>query len=202
MGITLRYIRSDLGIKSANSVMRAVNTLAADISGIYVTPKQSYKKFDGIWRFGFNLSNLGPRVSYTDDSSIKNYLPTNMRVGGSFDFIFNMQGDKGFIEGIFSSFGDAPGGFKEELREFSWGIGLEYTLNKMIAFRTGYFHENKTKGTHQFFTLGTGLEYKNIGLDVSYLFNTSDIANPIGNTLRFSLSYAFGKPVESSSSIR
>ncbi len=233
MGVTLRYIRSDLGIKSVNSAMRAVNTISADISGIYIAPKQNYEKFDGIWRFGFNVSNLGPRVSYTNDSSKKNYLPTNMRVGGSFDFIFNeqntlscnldinkllvptpnisvnkdnsapyMQSNKGFIEGIFSSFGDAPGGIKEELREFSWGIGLEYTLNKMIAFRTGYFHENKTKGTHQFFTLGTGLEYKNFGLDVSYLFNTSDIANPIGNTLRFSLSYAFGKPIESSLSIR
>lgn len=224
MGVSLRYIRSDLGVKSANSTMRTVNTMSADVSGIYVLPIK-YTAFDGIWRFGFNISNIGPRVNYTNDKSNKNYIPTNMRVGGSFDFIFNKQnrlscsldinkllvptpnvsikndgkppyrhGNKGFIEGIFTSFGDAPGGFKEEFKEFSCGIGLEYLFNEMIAFRTGYFSENISKGTHKFFTIGTGVTYKNISLDVSYLFNTSEIVTPLENTLRLSLSFAFDKP--------
>ncbi len=226
MGVTLRYIHSDLGIKSVNSTMKAANTMAADISGIYILPVK-YTNFDGIWRFGFNLSNIGPRVSYTNDKSNKNYLPTNMRVGGSFDFIFNeqnrlscnldlnkllvptpnvsinkgnqppyKQGNKGFIEGIFSSFGDAPRGFEEELEEISWGIGLEYLFNKTFALRTGYFYENITKGTNNFFTIGTGLKYKRTSLDISYLFNTSEIVTPLENTLRLSLSFVFDKPAE------
>ncbi len=226
MGVTLRYIRSDLGVKSNNSTMETVNTVSADVSGIYVLPVK-YTAFDGVWRFGFNVSNIGPRVNYTNDKSNKNYIPTNMRIGGSFDFIFDDEdrlscsldinkllvptpnvsikndnkppyrhGNKGFIEGIFTSFGDAPRGLEEELEEFSWGIGVEYLFNKMFAFRTGYFYENITKGTHNFFTIGTGVTYKNISLDVSYLFNTSEIVTPLENTLRLSLSFVFDRPAE------
>jgi hypothetical protein len=98
----------------------------------------------------------------------------------------------GFAEGIFSSFGDAPGGFSEEMKEFTWAVGAEYLYNEAFALRTGYFHESKMKGARQFFTLGAGFKFKSTNIDVSYLFNASDINNPLENTLRFSLGFNLG----------
>jgi len=93
-------------------------------------------------------------------------------------------------QGIFQSFGDAPGGGKEELREINIAGGLEYWYDKQFAFRAGYFYENKTKGNRKYFTLGIGLRYNIFGLDFAYLIPT-ELRNPLENTLRFSLSFNF-----------
>lgn len=100
--------------------------------------------------------------------------------------------DIGWFSGIFKSFGDAPDGFSEEMKEITWALGAEYWYDNMFAFRTGYFHESEEKGARQYATLGAGFRYSNITVDVSYLFTTSKINNPLENTLRFSLTFNFG----------
>ncbi len=96
----------------------------------------------------------------------------------------------GVAQGIFQSFSDAPGGGKEELREVNICGGLEYWYDKQFAFRAGYFNEHKTKGNRKYFTLGVGLRYNVFGLDFAYLIPTEQ-ANPLENTLRFTLSFNF-----------
>lgn len=98
----------------------------------------------------------------------------------------------GWVPGIFQSFGDAPGGFGEELQELTYSIGTEYTYQDSFALRAGYFHENPDKGARQFFSLGAGFKYNVVKIDVSYLFSASKVKSPLENTLRFSLSFNFG----------
>ena len=92
--------------------------------------------------------------------------------------------------GIFQSFYDAPGGFREELNEITYSFGLEYWYAKQFAIRGGYFHEHSTKGNRKFFTLGIGLRLNVFGLDFSYLVPLYQ-NNPLQNTLRFSLLFDF-----------
>jgi len=94
------------------------------------------------------------------------------------------------VTGMFQSFGDAPGGFKEEMREINISGGLEYWYDQQFAVRAGYFHEHETKGNRKFFTVGAGLRYNVFGLDFSYLIPTQQ-RNPLENTLRFSLVFNF-----------
>jgi hypothetical protein len=98
----------------------------------------------------------------------------------------------GWVQGVFESFSDAPGGFSEELKEVTYSAGAEYLYQDSFALRAGYFHENPDKGARQFFSLGAGFRYSAIKVDVSYLFSTSKIKNPLENTLRFSLTFNFG----------
>ncbi len=91
---------------------------------------------------------------------------------------------------LFSSWSDAPGGFKEELKEFTYSIGTEYWYDKQFAIRAGYFHEAATKGNRKFFTIGAGLRYNVFGLDFAYLIPTTQ-RNPLENTLRFTLLFNF-----------
>ena len=97
-----------------------------------------------------------------------------------------------WVSGIFKSFGDAPDGFGEELKEFTWALGAEYSYQDSFSLRTGYFHESPVKGARKFFTLGAGFKYNIVKIDVSYLFSASKVRNPLENTLRFSLSFNFG----------
>lgn len=96
------------------------------------------------------------------------------------------------VGAIFSSFGDAPLGFKEEMRELTYSVGLEYWYDKQFAVRTGYYSEHRTKGGRKFFTVGLGLKYNIFGLNFSYLVPTTNQRNPLDNTLRFSLLFDFG----------
>ena len=93
-------------------------------------------------------------------------------------------------QGIFQSFGDAPGGFKEEMKEFVIAVGMEYWYDKQFAFRAGYFNENKLKGNRKYFTLGAGLKLNVFGLDLAYLIPTEQ-RNPLENTLHFTLTFDF-----------
>ena len=105
----------------------------------------------------------------------------------------NTDYDKiGWTEGIFKSFNDAPGGFNEEVREITSSLGVEYLYQDSFALRLGYFYEDPNKGARKFFTLGAGFKYNIIKVDFSYLFSASKVNNPLENTLRFSLSFAFG----------
>lgn len=92
------------------------------------------------------------------------------------------------IEGIFKSFSDAPGGFKEELKEITWSVGAEYAYDNQFFVRGGYFYENPMKGNRQYFSLGAGFKLTSFQLDVAYLISTV-ASNPLDQTLRFSLSF-------------
>ncbi len=92
------------------------------------------------------------------------------------------------ISGIFKSFADAPGGFKEEMREIYGGIGLEYCYNRQFSVRAGYHYEDVYKGNRKYFTLGAGFRMSVFSLDAAYLISTAQ-SNPLDQTLRFSLSF-------------
>lgn len=228
MAVAGRYIRSGLRIPDAYSDASAANSFAVDVAGYYQSEVAAYGDFDGRWRAGFNIQNLGPKMSYDDDEFSTNFLPTNLKLGAGFDFIMDEYSTIGvtlevgkllvptpqftedmtseeraqafddyqrtnWFSGVFQSFGDAPDGFKEELREFTLGGGVEYSYMDSFALRLGYFNEHETKGARQYFTLGAGFKYNVIKLDVSYLMSTSRVQNPLENTLRFSLTFNFGE---------
>ena len=98
----------------------------------------------------------------------------------------------GWTSGVFKSFGDAPDGFGEEIKEVTYAVGAEYLYQDSFAMRLGYFHESPLKGARQFFSLGAGFKYNVVKVDVSYLFSASKVKNPLENTLRFSLTFNFG----------
>ncbi len=223
LAVGVRYIRSDYALKVENSDLKTVNTFAVDVAGYYQSPEKNYGNFNGIWRGGFNVSNIGPKVTLSDGGR-ESFIPTNLKLGGGFEFIlddmnsvttnleFNkllvptppirdsstgeiLEGkddDVSFLSGMFSSFGDAPNGFSEELKEFTWALGAEYMYDNTLGLRLGYFNENELKGARKYFTLGAGFKFKSLNLDMSYLINSSDVNNPLENTLRFSLTFNFG----------
>ena len=98
----------------------------------------------------------------------------------------------GWVQGMFQSFSDAPDGFSEELKEFTWSLGTEYVYQDVFSLRAGYFHESPEKGAREYFSIGAGFKYNVIKIDISYLFSTSNVVNPLENTLRFSLTFNFG----------
>ena len=224
MAVAGRYIRSDLRIPSDfGDDSNAANTFAVDVAGYYQSEEIAYNDFNGRWRGGFNISNIGPKLKY-DETGQENSIPTNLGLGGGFDFILdeyntigvsaevnkllvptpsdsnddgriNSEDDyynQNFFSGIFSSFGDAPDGFSEELKEFTWALGAEYWYQNVFALRAGYFHESEEKGSRQFASFGAGFRYTAINIDISYLFSTSKIASPLEGTLRFGLTFTFG----------
>jgi hypothetical protein len=241
MAVSLRYLRSDLKIQEIDANASAASSVGVDISGYYQGEEEAYSDFNGRWRGGFAIQNIGPKIKY-DDAGRENFIPTNLRLGGGFDFIFDQynklsvtaevtkllvptppiigyvdtvqQGDTepngvqdsneptiivkgksqdvGFIKGIFQSFGDAPDGFSEELKEFTWALSAEYVYQDSFALRAGYFNESEDKGARKFFGMGAGFKYTTINIDLSYLFSASKVQSPLEGTLRFSLTFNFG----------
>ena len=96
--------------------------------------------------------------------------------------------DVGSISGIFKSFTDAPGGFKEELQEIQWSVGAEYVYHDQFSLRAGYHHESENKGNRKYFTVGGGFRMNVFSLDVGYVISTAK-SNPLDQTLRFSLAF-------------
>jgi len=227
MGVAGRYIRSNLRLpQNGTEDSQAASTFAVDVAGYYRSNERVYNSFDGRWRAGFNISNIGGKIQY-DEGGQENFLPSNLRAGIGFDFILDQdhvlgittelskllvptpqdydgdgdidaednqiyQNESG-LSGIFGSFGDAPDGFSEEIKEFTWAVGVEYTYREAFMVRTGYFNESEEKGSRKFFTLGAGFKYKNIQADLSYLFSTSQVQNPLENTLRLGLTFSLGQ---------
>jgi hypothetical protein len=98
--------------------------------------------------------------------------------------------NRGVVEGIFGSFSDAPGGFREEMQELTYGLGIEYWYDRQFALRGGYFHEHENKGNRKYFTLGLGLKYNVFGIDFSYIIPVMQ-RSPLENVFRVSLSFDF-----------
>ncbi len=118
--------------------------------------------------------------------------PKDSTIYGVDDFIGDFfSSDKSVIGGIFSSFGDAPGGLREELQEINIAAGIEYWYNNQFALRAGYFYEHENKGNRKFLTAGAGFRMNVFALDFSYLIPTQR-NHPLENTLRFSLSFDIG----------
>ena len=96
--------------------------------------------------------------------------------------------DVSSISGIFKSFTDAPGGFKEELQEIQWSVGAEYVYNDRFSLRAGYHHESENKGNRKYFTVGAGFKMSVFSLDAGYVIATAK-SNPLDQTLRFTLTF-------------
>lgn len=96
--------------------------------------------------------------------------------------------DVSAISGIFKSFSDAPGGFKEELQEIQWSVGAEYVYHDQFSLRAGYHHESQNKGNRKYFTVGGGFRMNVFSLDVGYVISTAQ-SNPLDQTLRFTLAF-------------
>ena len=220
MGIAGRYIRSDLKITS-ESGSKSANSLGVDVSAFYQGQEFQFTNNNkGLFRFGINISNVGPRLNY-DVGGQKNFIPSNLKFGTGLDLIldssnifgiyleFNKllvpspvssyselgifqgykQPDISFLKGILTSFTDAEDGFKEEFQEITYAIGLEYRFAESFSIRTGYFNENENKGSRKYLTMGTGFNIGFIEMDISYLFSTSKVRNPLENTIRFSTTF-------------
>ncbi len=227
MAVGGRFISSNLKLPENGDVdSQAASSFAVDVAGYFRSREIAYSSFSGRWRAGFNLSNLGGKINY-DQGGQENFIPTNLRFGGGFDFIFDQDNTLGltlefnkllvptpkdfdgdgdvdsddnaeyqeqsFFEGVFSSLGDAPDGFSEELKEVTWALGAEYMYQDAFMVRTGFFNESEEKGSRKFFTLGAGFKFKAAQVDLSYLFSTSQVRNPLENTLRFSLTFNLGE---------
>jgi hypothetical protein len=120
--------------------------------------------------------------------------PRDFNGDGEIDSIDNQEYQAiGWFEGMFQSFTDAPDGFSEELKEITWALGAEYVFRDAFMLRTGYFNESEEKGFRKFFSLGAGFRYQNAQIDLSYLFATAQVRNPLENTLRFSLTFNIGQ---------
>jgi len=208
IGLTARYIRSNLsnGYSASGVTAKPGNALAADVSLFYKTPAQQFGK-DAIFSFGANISNIGTKISYSNNGT-KYFLPTNLKIGiadminiddvNSFTFAFDLNkllvptrpnSDVSVPSGVFGSFSDAS--FKEELQEISFSPGVEYWYNKLFALRAGYLYQNPNKGGLHYLTLGTGFKYQDFAFDFSYIA-ASQQSSPLANTLRFTLSANFG----------
>jgi hypothetical protein len=185
MSVTGRYIRSDLKIQEVDATGGVASTFAADIAGYYQSKEIYFKNFQGIWRGGFNLSNLGPKLNYDENSGSESALPTNLKLGGGFDFILDMDNtlatsiefNKLFVDGS---------------NAITTGLGLEYIYQNSFALRTGFYNEDNEMGKNNFFTFGAGLKCKSVKFDLSYLNSTSKQSTPLDNGLRFSLSFNLG----------
>ena len=203
----------------------AGTSIAADLAGFYTRPIRLGKK-DMDLAVGLNISNIGSKVSYTETTirdfipinmrlgtaltaDIDEYnkisfavdlnkllVPTPPITDNTGEIKLGQNSDVGVVSGIFQSFGDAPGGFEEEMREINYSIGSEYWYANQFAVRAGYFFEHATKGGRKFFTFGSGIKYSAFILDFSYLINATNdagVTNPLANTMRFSMTWNFGQ---------
>jgi hypothetical protein len=225
LGIALRYIYSNLaaGQTIDGNTYKAGNAVAGDLSFYYDGKNEAGDGFSA----GATLTNLGTKIGYTSDATQKDFIPANLGLGAAYTKVFDEDnkitfgldvnkllvptppsvGDsaglvnyrnKSVVSSWFSSFGDAPGGFSEELREFTVSAGAEYWYQEQFALRAGYFYEDKTKGNRKYFTLGAGIRYNVFGLNFSYIVPSGSGVNqnPLSNTLRFSLVFDLGQNAE------
>ena len=217
IGLSLKYISSNLagGASVGGTSYKTGSAVAADIAYYHDGKNETGNG----WAWGVTLTNLGSKISYTNNAASKDFIPANLGFGITHNKKFNESNQlmfgidinkllvptppadpasqqqiddyrsKSVISSWFSSFGDAPGGFSEELKEFQISAGAEYWYNNQFALRAGYFYENKDKGDRRYFTMGLGVKYNMFGLNFSYLLPSGSgvSQNPLSNTLRFSV---------------
>ncbi|SDG42541.1 type IX secretion system outer membrane channel protein PorV [Chitinophaga filiformis] len=213
-----RFIYSNLASGDINGrVVRPGKAFATDLSLFYTKDFEKDNSAVNTWNVGVALTNIGTKISYTESATNKDFLPTNLGLGTAYTIGLDQTSkvmftldlnkllvptpdstgayrEKSTISGMFSSFGDAPGGFKEELQEVTVSLGGEYGYNDQFFVRAGYFYENKNKGNRKYVTAGLGVKYNMFGLNFSYLVPSGNgiQRNPLSNTLRFSLIFDLG----------
>ena len=215
-GVTLKYVYSNLatGFNVNGVAIHPGNAAAGDVSFFY-HHKALVGSYKGHYNIGATIADVGNKITYTESAQNKDFLPTNLGIGGALTLEFDKYntltiatdinkllvptpdsaGDfrtKSVPAGIFGSFGDAPGGFSEEMHELMYSAGVEYWYDNQFAIRAGYFNEHSTKGDRKYLTAGLGVKYHVFGLNFSYLIPTTSNRNPLDNTLRFSLLFDFG----------
>jgi hypothetical protein len=223
LGAGFRYVRSNLPISSGANA--GGNSFSADVGAYYQNDKIKVGGNKSILSLGAQVSNLGAKMSY-GESSRRDFLPSNLRLGGGLRITpdeYNEYGiyldlnkllvptpriidstpvnktpDITVVNAVFSSFSDAPDGGREELREVNLSTGLEYWYSKQFGIRTGYFYEHPSKGNRSYITFGASFKYQVLNIDMAYLLSLRQ-QNPLANTLRFSLSFAFDKSSKSQS---
>lgn len=216
LGVALRYINSNLVNGTVNGTNYKPGTaVAGDVHFFYKGTNASGNGFD----FGATLSNLGSKISYTNDANQKDFIPANLGVGAAYNKVFDADNkitfaldlnkllvptpptasdsasiadyrSQGVVGSWFSSIADG-----DDFKEISVSAGAEYWYKNQFAMRAGYFYENKVKGDRRYFTLGAGLKYSTYGLNFSYLLPTGSGVNrnPLSNTLRFSILFDMDK---------
>ena len=214
-GVALRFIYSNLAASRGTTFgeTKPGVSAAGDINMKYqkdFSAKGGGKEIPLTFAWGLNLTNMGAKISYVNASNNRDFLPTNLKVGillkGALDDYNSLslivdgnklqvpteggQSKKTLIDGMISSWADAPDGFKEELQEWNLSTGLEYWYNNLLAVRAGWFYENQYKGARNYITLGAGIRYQVFGLDFAYLASLKQ-NHPLQNTMRFSLSLNF-----------
>ena len=226
IGVALKYINSNLagGTVTSGATYKAGNAVAADIAYYH----DGKNDVGNGWTWGAALTNLGSKISYTDNADQRDYIPANLGIGGTYNKNFNTQNkvtvgidinkllvptppvepytqadldnyrSQSVISSWFTSFTDAPGGFSEELKEFQVSLGAEYWYNNQFALRVGYFYEDKTKGNRRYFTMGLGLKYNLFGLNFSYLLPSGSGVNQ--NPLSNTLRFSIMFDLDGSSS--
>jgi hypothetical protein len=213
-----------VGYSNAQSDIKPGNAFAADLGVFYTKNKEIDEFQSNNFSFGAVLSNVGSKISYTATrkdfipinlglgvaytKSLDEYnkvtvgLDVNkLLVPTPQDSLPDDPGagqyypEKSLISGMLGSFGDAPGGFSEELREFQISIGAEYWYQNQFALRAGYFYEDKTKGDRKYMTVGIGVRLNVFTLNGAYLIPSGSgiNRNPLSNTYRFSLLFDFDK---------
>lgn len=216
--LAAKFVFSDLAsgqqIPLTGETIEPGRAFAADIGFTYQT-EMVVGDLDSDLSIGLALSNIGQKITYTNSIN-RDFLPANFGLGAAWEMKLDNYNsltlvtdinklmvptpafdgtdtrDQSVIAGILSSWGDAPGGGGEELRELMYSIGAEYWYDQQFAFRMGYFSEHSTKGNRKYATVGLGLKYNVFGLDLSYLIPTTNQQNPLDNTLRFTLLFDFG----------
>ncbi|MBP1630594.1 MAG: rane protein [Bacteroidetes bacterium] len=215
--VTGRYIRSDLtqGQNVGTTATKAANSAATDIGLYYQRDIDQASEY----AIGMQISNLGAKISYSDNMEKsflpanlrlggrytmdfdqfnklsmmldinKLLVPTPAVYDSVGDIVAGMNPNVGILQGAIQSFYDAPNGFKEEMQEIMLSAGLEYTYNKFLYLRGGYFYESDKKGGRQYATFGGGFKYNVMSLDIAYLVPTVANNHPLKNTLRLSLTF-------------
>ena len=184
----------------AGSTVR-IGTAITNIGSKVSYTKSEFKDFIPVnWGLGgaleMNFDDYNQLTFLFDINKL--LVPTPISPQDTINYDANNNGyadfrEKPLFEGILESGFDAPGGFKEEMRELYFSVGAEYWYNKQFAVRAGYYYEHPTKGNRQFLTAGLGLRYSMFGLNLSYLVPTSNQRSPLDNTLRFSIIFNFDK---------
>jgi hypothetical protein len=224
-GLSLRYIHSALavGYGGTSSDLKPGKAFAADL-GVYYSKTKEIDEFrSNNFSFGAVLSNVGSKISY--NATRKDFIPINLGLGVAYTKGLDEYNkvtigldinkllvptpldssttgtpkyyipEKTVVSGMLGSFGDAPGGFNEELKEFQISVGAEYWYQNQFAVRAGYFYENKLKGDRKYLTVGLGVKFNIFTLNGAYLVPSGSGVNrnPLSNTFRFSLMFDFDK---------
>jgi len=217
------------GGSGASSDLKPGNAFAADLGVFYTKTKEIDEFRADNFSFGAVLSNVGSKISYT--SVRRDFIPINLGLGVAYTKSLDEYNkvtigldvnkllvptpldsgtstskyyipEKSVVSGMLGSFGDAPGGFSEELREFQISIGAEYWYQNQFAVRAGYFYEDKTKGNRKYLSAGIGVKLNVFTLNGAYIIPSGSgiNRNPLANTFRFSLVFDFDEISKSDAS--